>query len=282
MQVGIWLFILGLAGLPLLLLHRPRHWPTLSGFVVLALGTLWLTQAGSQPLWDALAPMALIQFPFRLLAVVDLLLSLTAAGILSLILTPVSPASPDAELSPAVLVLALAVIFASYPYTSPQHTPVTARDQSPQAVIDFEMAYPDMRGSTAFASGQPNASPKVAAYLANEPLPLAGIMRGQGEITPQHHGAGSEKIHLSAQTPVTVQFYTYWYPGWRGKMDGKPLALRATGPDALITFDAPAGEHDITIRFGNTPLRTAAAALSLLSFLVIVLVLTGLDTRIRS
>jgi len=279
MQVGLWLFLLGLATLPLLLIRRPRHLPTLFGFTVLALGILWLTQASSQPLWDALAPMALIQFPFRLLAVVDLLLSLTAAGILSVILTPATSSTKDTDISPAVLVLALAIILASYPYTRPQHTPVSARDQSPQAVIDFEMAYPDMRGSTAFASGPPTSSPKVAAYLANEPLPLAGIIQGQGKITALRHGAGSEEIHLSAQTPVTVQFYTYWYPGWRGEMDGIKLDLRAAGADALITFDAPAGEHEISIRFRNTPLRTVAAGLSLLSFLLIIIVLTGMDKR---
>ncbi|NOZ50423.1 MAG: hypothetical protein GXP37_10305 [Chloroflexi bacterium] len=280
MQVGLWLFVLGLGTLPLLWQHRPRHLFTWAGFGLLAVGTLWLTQAGSHFLWALLPLMALIQFPFRLLALINFSLALTAAGMIAALTAPAASSQSQQRLSPALLALALAIVFASYPMARPQHTPLTAHSQSPRAVIDFEVNYPDMRGSTAFAKAPPQDSPKLAAYLANEPLPLAGILAGQGTIRPLHHGAGSERIHLSAQSPVTVQFYTYWYPGWQGEIDGQPLPLVAAGPDALITLQAPAGEHEIAIRFRNTPLRSGAAVLSLLSLLIIMIVLSGLDTRI--
>ncbi|RME85188.1 MAG: hypothetical protein D6775_03455 [Caldilineae bacterium] len=275
MQVGLWLVLLGMAAA--LLLRRGLQQRTVAaGFVLLGAAALFMTLAASRPLWDAFYPVALIQFPFRLLALVDLSLAIVGGGVVAALARGQNNAShPQASsgIPPLVLALALAVVLGSYAYTRPQHTPVTERNQSPQAVIDFEVAYPDMRGSTAFAASPPADSPKRQAYLDGSPLPLAGIIRGQGTVVPLHHGGGSERVQVRAKTAVTLQFYTYWYPGWRATVNGRPAAIRPEGPDALITLDLPPGEHEVAIRFANTPLRTVAAAVTLLTALTLVLLL---------
>ncbi len=266
-QVGLWLVVLGLASLPLLWRYRPAQRGVLVGFIAASLVCVGATQAASAPVWALVPLFALIQFPFRLLSLAALFLALAAAGVL---------AALDARrrgLGPAHIALGLAVVLASYPYTQPQHTPVTDRNQSPTAVIDFEMAFPDMRGSTALAGKPPVDSPKRTAYESGADLPLAGIISGVGQVTPVRHGAGSEQVRVSAQTPVTLQFYTYWYPGWQATANGQPVAIRAGGPDALITLDLPAGEHEVRIRFANTPIRSVAAVLSILAVVIIVLLL---------
>ena len=55
-----------------------------------------------------------------------------------------------------------------------------------------------------------------------------------------------------------------YYPGWRVLCDGRSVGC---GPsqEGLLNFAAPAGTSTIEIRFGETPLRKAADALSLLS-----------------
>ncbi|MBX7233615.1 MAG: glycosyltransferase family 39 protein [Caldilineales bacterium] len=273
-QIGLWLFILGLAALLLLWRARLAHRGLLAGFLAAALIAILGMLAVTQPIWAALPPLALIQFPFRLLAMADLFLALTAAAVLAALL-PRRPAAktPAAPLPTPALAIGLAIVLASYPTLRPEHTPVSARNQSPAAVTDFEVAFPDMRGSTAFAGQPPIASPKLDAYLTGGTLPLAGIIAGEGEVTPTRHGGGSERVRVLARTPVTLQFYTYWYPGWQGTANGEEIALRSAGPDALITLDLPAGEHDVSIRFGNTPLRTAAALISLFSLLLLITLL---------
>ena len=275
-QLGLWLVVLGLAALPLLWRYRPPQRGVVAGFVAASLASVIATQAISGPLWALIPPLALIQFPFRLLSLAALFLSLAAAGVLAAL------SAPRRHLTPGFIALGLAVLLASYPYTQPQHTPVTDRNQSPAAVTDFEMAFPDMRGSTAFAEKPPVDSPKRAAYLTGAVLPLAGIIAGEGQVTAVHHGAGSEQVRVSAGTPVTLQFYTYWYPGWRATANGQPVAIRAGGPDALITLDLPPGEHDVRIRFGNTPLRTLAAVLSVLAGVTIAILLASPAWRRRS
>jgi hypothetical protein len=173
------------------------------------------------------------------------------------------------QLSPALLVLGLAIVLASYPFTRPEHTPVSARDQSAQAVIDFEVGHPDMVGHTSYADAPPTDTPKVSAYLENKPIPLARIIQGEGSVRSLHHGAGSERVQVTAQGPVTLQFYTYYYPGWRATVDGQDAEIRPEGDYALITLDLPAGDHDVAIRLTNTPLRTVASIISVLAAILL-------------
>ncbi len=273
LSVGLWLLTLGVAALPLVIKKRPPRAGLYFGFVAIAAIALFATLAPSKLFWDVIPMIKLVQFPFRFLAPATLFLALVSAGTVAALLPddhPQKHKDAGASLHPLLLVLALAILLGSWRYARPQHTPVAQADQSPVADIQFELDYPDMRGSTAFAGDKPVTSPKVAAYLAGEPLPLAGIIRGQGNVESVRHGAGCDEVEVTAQTPVTLQFYTYWYPGWRAWIDGQPTPTRAEGPDALITLDVPAGEHDVRIRFTNTPLRTASALITLATLLILV------------
>jgi len=277
LSIGLWLVILGLAALPLAFRRsevggrksEARGRGMLMGMVIMAGMALFATLAASQMFWDVVPLIKLVQFPFRFLAPATLFLTLTAAGVVAALL-------PESEetLHPLLLALAAAILLSSWPYARPQHTEVTDRDVSPAADIFFELDYPDMRASTAFASaGKPVTSPKVEAYVQGAPLPLAEIYRGQGAVEAVKHGAGEDVVRVNATTPVTVRFYTYWYPGWRAWVDGQPVETRydSNDPNALILVDVPAGDHLVRIRFTNTPLRTTAALISLFTLLILVI-----------
>lgn len=267
-QLGLWLVLLSLAGVAALIWGRLPHRGLLFTLALAAGASIVGTLAVSRPLWDALPLAALVQFPWRLLAFANLFMALLAAAAAAWAMRD------RADRLPILFALALAILLASYPYTRPQHTPVTAAQISPAAIPRYELTYPLNVASTAFSqAGPPTSTPKLAAYLADEPLPLAGIIAGAGEVTALAHGAGAERVLVQAQTPITLQFYTYWYPGWRATVAGAPHPLRAEGPDALITLDLPPGEYEVAIRFRNTPLRTAAAALSALSLLIVFVLL---------
>jgi uncharacterized membrane protein YfhO len=81
-----------------------------------------------------------------------------------------------------------------------------------------------------------------------------------------------------ASGPTTLLFYTHDFPGWRATVDGRRVPHRTEPPYGLIAVDVPAGQHEVTIRHGTTPVRTAGALISALS-LVIVVVLLFLPAR---
>ncbi len=68
------------------------------------------------------------------------------------------------------------------------------------------------------------------------------------------------QVELARAGPVT--FPLHWWPGWRATVDGTPTAVYPLTGSGRLTVELPAGEHAVTLRLGNTPLRTASLLLS--------------------
>jgi hypothetical protein len=119
---------------------------------------------------------------------------------------------------------------------------------------------------------QPQTSPMEPQYLDGEPLTVAGIVAGQGQVETLHHGGSSDtiRVKVTPPEPAAVQFYTYDYPGWQVELDGVLLEHRAEPPYGLITVDLPPGEHILHLWMGSTPPRTLGAIVSSLAFLLLV------------
>jgi hypothetical protein len=216
----------------------------------------------SQVLWDVMPLVNLVQFPWRFLAVVVVTLALLAgAGAAWLDRRTLATRQPG----PYAYLFTLALMVSSFAYTRPQLIPLTPLDESPAAVIDFEMNYPDMRGMTRWSERLPanEDSPLIAQYLAGESLQRATIAEGQGEILEQSAAAASARARVRADSDVALRFYTYYFPGWRATVDGRPAEITPAPPNGLITLQLPPGEHMVALRFGATPVRHIGALISL-------------------
>ena len=84
-------------------------------------------------------------------------------------------------------------------------------------------------------------------------------------------GRDSTSLHLAvdAAGPVHLLLHTAAFPGWQLEVDGKPRPLVGSSPEDLVAVDLDGGSHELWLRFGPTPLRTASAALSALSVLLL-------------
>jgi hypothetical protein len=118
-------------------------------------------------------------------------------------------------------------------------------------------------------------------YLNGQPLVPAGIISGEGIVTTRHHGGASDEVSVLATSPVTLQFYTYFYPGWQVTLNGAPIEHRFEPPFGLITVDLPAGEHVVRLQMGSTPARTYGTILSGLGLLIIAALLLYRGPKIR-
>jgi hypothetical protein len=268
-----------LAAFGILRRHRqpgdaPGSWPLpsraeavfLAGMSVL---TIFAMTPASKPLWDALPLVSLVQFPWRLLAVtVTTLALLVGAGVHWLEERWPAAGTPG----PFAYGMALALVLASYTYVRPELQPVRPQDESPIAVMEFELAYPDMRGSTSWAQRQPadEDSPLLSEYLAGKPLQRAAIASGSGEILEQGSRAASAHARVRADSQVRLRFYTYYFPGWRATVDGQAVEVTPDPPNGLIGLTLPPGEHDVRLRFGPTPVRILGAALAIAALLAVI------------
>lgn len=214
----------------------------------------------AEPIWRSLPLLQLVQFPWRLLALAAVTLAILAGAAVAFL--------PDKDARASAGVIGLLLVVASLSYTVPQFTPITPEDESALAIIRFETEYPDMVGMTAWTSALPSDSPLVAQYREGRPLERMVIVRGQGQVKTTRVGGASIEGWVQADGPVTVQFLTYWFPGWRVWLDGELIPSRPEGPYGLLTIDVPPGEHTVSLRMGGTPARYAGTAISAVSLLL--------------
>ena len=259
-QLGLFPLLLSMAAVTLRW-RLPRRRAERTFFLAVTGVVILFMLPFSAPLWKVIPLAALVQFPWRLLILTSVTLSLLGATLVA------DGEESRPAISPA-MVLAVAVAAGSFAYTLPQYTPYSARAETDVAVVEFELVYPpDRTGMMAWTKEQPMTSPLVPQYLAGEPLTKAHILEGQGSVEMRYHGGATEEVLVQALTPVTLEFYTYYFPGWRATMDGEPVEIWPTEPYGLIALRVPAGEHVVRLRFGDTPVRLAGKGISLVSLL---------------
>jgi hypothetical protein len=242
---------------------------------VATLVAIFLMTGYSAPLWS-LVPLVgtLMQFPWRLLALTMVTLALLS-GAAVYWLDAAGGRPPGSAVSAWACLAGLAVVLASFSYTRPQLQPIRPDDESPLAVIEFETTYPDMRGMTAWAQHPPldADSPLLREYLAGLPLQRAAVLAGSGQVVAQGTAPASAWARITAGTAVRLRFYTYYFPGWSATVDGRPAAITPDPPNGLIGLSVPAGQHMVQVRFGPTPIRNIAGAISLVALAAVALLL---------
>jgi hypothetical protein len=70
-----------------------------------------------------------------------------------------------------------------------------------------------------------------------------------------------------------LRLYTFHFPGWRAYVDGDEVEIEIGRPEGFITVPVPAGEHIVSVRFENTPVRTTSWVVSAGTLVVLVAVL---------
>jgi hypothetical protein len=223
------------------------------------------------PLWELLPIAALVQFPWRLLALTSVTLSVlsglalsraqaSSTGLRSL------PKPPGPAFSAPVLILSLVAVLASFPYTLPQCTPTPAGADGPLLTIEFERKYDDMIGMTAWTQELPPDSPLVEQYRAGGPLVTAETLAAGASLEMIRAGGASDELRVQSPQGTPLRFYTYYFPGWRVYIDGQRLPdaeLRPEGVYGLLTVDVPPGDHRVLLRWGDTPVRLTGKMLTL-------------------
>jgi hypothetical protein len=105
-----------------------------------------------------------------------------------------------------------------------------------------------------WALGRPR--PDSADGAPPDPLPMVQLNR---------LGYLFAELGIDTGVPLTVRLHQFHLPGWLAFLDGSPAPTYPSGELGLVSVDVPAGNHQLTLMFGRTPARTAAAALALAS-----------------
>ena len=239
-----------------------RRWPAFEKLLGLLGLAILMSLPVSRPLWDHLPLLPFVQFPWRFLGPASLLLALLAgAGVAHL-------EQWDRRWPPvAVAGLLIFSLFWLFPAPAPPQT-----DPTPLDTIRFEQE--------SGALGTTSAADYLPVTVAELPPPdsLASLYGASGErpiprlnrdilpagvdILAEENGFTAVNLQYRAAHPFTAQFHHYYFPGWQARLNGQPVEAYAAGPHGLLSVDLPAGEQQLTVSFGSTPLRRLAGLLS--------------------
>ena len=119
---------------------------------------------------------------------------------------------------------------------------------------------------------RPTASPLEAQYAGEEPIARFDdrVLPEGAKILAADYGPTEARILVRSPESFRARYLSFYFPGWRAWVDGDPVEITPSDSEGLITFQVDAGEREVTVRFGETPLRrlvNAVSALSLAAFL---------------
>ncbi len=257
---------------------RRRNLERNSAFLLLMLASAtFLITPLSRPIWDVVPLLPFVQFPWRLLAVQALPVSLIIghlarwpgktthryiiAGVLGLTL-----------LTTAMLDLPVEYLVIDE----------VTRDQV--ALYEYFTAYVGTTSRNEYQPRWVEPGPFTSAVLLNDgqkPPPLAVSPPSPSPSTGRE-GVGleakllaqkptEERWQVETSSPRTLlAFHTYYFPGWQGYVDGQPVETNPVEGLGYIGLAVSQGSHQVLLRLERTPLRAFAEGLSLLALVLVV------------
>ncbi|MFQ5576519.1 MAG: 6-pyruvoyl-tetrahydropterin synthase-related protein [Anaerolineae bacterium] len=260
------LALAALGGAALALAGRARPLFLRRGLFFLALlaATVFMVLPASRPVWAAVPLLGVAEFPWRLLGLANL--SLAFLGALSVHLfgrRAQTAAAAGGE---------LAVLLSSMVYLYPWQ-PFVHYGERLADMTAYELAT-RTTGTTTLGEylprtvrTVPTTSPLADALRRGQPiekLDRAALPPDAGAQLLAHTPT-TDGYHFDSPQPFTARFFTFYFPGWKATLDGEPVDIQTEPDTGLMTVLLPAGNHTLRLAFGDTPLRSAAAAASLLA-----------------
>ncbi|MBM2847509.1 MAG: hypothetical protein HW418_451 [Anaerolineales bacterium] len=268
--VGLGQLALGLAALGPALIQMARRRQLENAEVItllgglMGLGAVFLASPLSTPLWENLSLLRNFQFPWRWLD--------PGAFLLALVCGSLAREAGRQRWRIGLIGLGLVIFFANAaPYLYPPRTQSLPDRPTLADASSAQLRY-GIYGLTSWGE----YAPATARFRPTEP-PFPGADLGAtldvklkrddlpaGALIAATGGPTRATLRLSLPAAQTLVFHTFYFPGWSARVDGKPVP---TGPDddGLLQLTAPAGEHLVSVYFGETPLRALADVLSLVA-----------------
>ena len=284
-QIGLLQAMLG--GVPLVLagrLRNERRW-SVTAFALAVVGLGFMTLPPSAWLWAHLPLIRYFEFPWRLLSPATFALAVLVGGAIAAL----ENTFRRRWAAPIVAALVVVAFFvASVPSLYPRYNPPQASSPTLADVTTYQQQSHALGVTSAGEyvprwAVDPPRGPAFPGMDEGAPLAakvdLASLPPG-ATITPLQERPTAARWRVSAAEDWSLMVLTFYFPGWQATVDGQPVPVEPTGPRGLIHFAVPAGEHVVTLRFVETPVRLAGDVLSALALgVLIVLAVTAWRRR---
>jgi hypothetical protein len=265
-------------------------------FQVATFVSLFMLFVYSRPLWDHVPLLRYLQYPFRFLT----LTSFTSAFVIgSVPLLFVDGTKEKAELPWAsrgrnagaistVVVIVLTLITTALPGLpiEPMYLPEHEEPLTEGTVNFASMAeYDYLTGLWTRLWGGPwlleylpvwVQEDRGAIFLPAEKGPVTARDLGPEDvpkISLGSQGPLTRQLTVEAERPMKLSFHSFYFPNWRTYINGQQETAYPSGELGLLTVDIAAGQHELVVRFEDTPAERVGEMMSLISMMGILAVL---------
>lgn len=237
--------------------------------VVLVIGTSWLMNLElSAGTWSAIAPLRVVQFPWRLLGPLSLGVALLGAMALSRMHVPMAIGA-----AVTVGVLSWGDSLGALPRPM---APDDADRYDAASMVADDYAFDRWGASTTTGDGEftpravdirrPDGSLGGPVRLDRLAPPgawvggLAMVQSGEGYVASLHGDATRLRVVVEAgETGATLAIHQLDFPGWRATVDGARVDVQAATEvpgsgvtPGWLTLAIPPGRHEVAVWFGAT------------------------------
>ena len=264
-QLGIsqWAAVLFGMVASLLALKR-KYWSARDVAILACLSTiglaLFMMNGVSLRVWESLPPLAFIQFPWRFFLPISIACAAVAAFLVSSI--------RDERVQAGVVLLAIAL-----------HLPLYLHYQRPDRLILREQwniddpAWRQTAAARRFGFYQSGFDPIGVTHRPDPLAPRAAIVAGAGTVRMVSFRHDGLTLDVQAEQNLRLSINSHYFPGWTVALDGRDVRITVTPDFGFMEIDVPPGMHRVEAQFGNTPIRTAANTITVVTAVTIILLL---------
>ncbi|OGK54294.1 hypothetical protein A3H78_01360 [Candidatus Roizmanbacteria bacterium RIFCSPLOWO2_02_FULL_36_11] len=256
---------------------KDQHFSHFYFILFMFIFSIFMTLGYSSIIWDNIKYLWYMQFPWRFLTFVGVFISIIGGYcifFLQGILDQYEGISPSIKknLAPIiVLIFILSTVLIYQKYFHPdKYVPLTDR----QKTSFNEIAWNVSRTSYEFV---PKGVKKTKTALNTTipdirkndiPKSVYEIIDGKASSYIKLNLFTEKILLINAETDSTVRINTYYFPGWNAYLNNRKIRIYDNNDYKLITVKVPKGQHQLKVKFENTPVRTIGEFISLIGLIV--------------
>ncbi len=251
-----------------------RH-SNLAFFAVSGVVLATLTTRLSTSIWESIPVMAFLQFPWRLLGMINLMLAICAGGSVALLLVGRWRGS-------AITGGITLIVLTAMPLLYPPRWPPEFGGTTPADIIDWERRSQAL-GTTSTGDFLPvtvdvipaPTDTLIGSYTEGGPVDKVNrtTLSDGAEVDILEHKPNYDRFWVTTSQEFILRLYTFYFPGWRAYVDGERVKIEVARPEGFITLEVPEGTHEVTVRFEDTLPRQLGWLLSVASAIALAIIL---------
>jgi len=237
-------------------------------FIILFALAVLMTHAKSIYIWEAIPLLSFVQFPWRFLALAMLASSFLAGGLVGFL-------KKERKQLILSLVLVFLALLLNLAYFHPEKHDSQLTDEKKLSGEEWRT-----QSMTTLNDYVPKGVKEYPKELApEEPL----VIEGEAKVSEFKKRSNFWRFTIETigdQNPI-VEVPIFDFPKWEVFADLEKVNHEVNQETGVIQVKVPAGKRTVTGWLRNTPLRRQANAISLLSFVSLILVIAWQERRER-